>query len=69
MVIKKYTREEIEKLEDRTDYDRLKKITEDEIRKNAESDPDAPLQSKSDLENFKPARRRNKENVKHNENK
>lgn len=69
MGIKKYTKEEIEKMEDKTDYERLKKITEDEIRKNAESDPDAPLQSESDLENFKPARKRNKENVKNNKNK
>ncbi len=59
MVIKKYTRKEIEKLEDKTDYDRLKKMSEEEIRKNAELDPDAPLQSESDLDNFRPAKKRN----------
>lgn len=60
MGIKKYTKEEIEQMEDQTDYERLKKMTEEEIRENAESDPDVPLQSESDLENFKPARRRKK---------
>lgn len=63
MVIKKYTKEQIEQMEDKTDYERLKKMTDNEIRRNAESDPDVPLQSETDLENFKPARRRNKENA------
>ena len=44
--------EEIEKMKDRTDYDRLKNMSEDEVRENAESDPDAPLQSDEDLKRF-----------------
>ena len=50
---KGYTKEEIEKMEDHTDYERLKNMTEEEIKQNAESDPDAPLQTEKDLERFK----------------
>ncbi|USD22560.1 hypothetical protein MJO52_05355 [Microbulbifer variabilis] len=67
MTIKKYTKKEIEQMEDLTDYERVREMTEEEIRESAESDPDAPLQSESDLENFKPARRRG-ENAKNNKN-
>jgi hypothetical protein len=37
----------------KTDYDRLKKMTEEEIEQNAKDDPDNPLQSDADLEKFK----------------
>jgi len=37
----------------RTDYDRLEKMTEEEIEDNARSDPDAPLLSDKDLKRFK----------------
>lgn len=50
MTTKKYTKEEIEDL---TDYERVYNMSEEKIRKNAESDPDAPLQSERDLEKFK----------------
>jgi len=53
MTIKKYTKEEIEQMEDLTDYDRVDSMSEEEVRKNAESDPDAPLQSEEDLKKFK----------------
>lgn len=36
-----------------TDYDRLKKMTEEEILRNAEEDDDLPLQSDEDLKRFK----------------
>ena len=36
-----------------TDYERLKKMTEEEINKNAEEDDDLPLQSDEDLKRFK----------------
>jgi len=52
MTTKRYKKEELEKLKDRTDYARVKRMTEDEIRRNAESDPDAPLQSDEDLKRF-----------------
>ena len=52
MATKRYKKKDVEKLESRTDYERLKRMTEDEIRRNAESDPDAPLQSDEDLKRF-----------------
>ncbi len=36
-----------------TDYGRLKRMTEEEIEANAESDSDAPLLSDEDLKKFK----------------
>jgi hypothetical protein len=62
MTIKKYSKEEVEKMEDKTDYERVENMTEEEIRKNAESDPDVPLQSEEDLEEFKPAKKRGEGN-------
>ncbi len=62
MTIKKYSKEEVEKMEDKTDYERVENMTEEEIRKNAKSDPDVPLQSEEDLEGFKPAKKRGKGN-------
>ncbi len=50
---KPYTKEDIEKMKDLTDYERVRNMTEEEIEKNAESDPDAPLQSDEDLKKFK----------------
>lgn len=52
MAIKRYTREQIEKMEDRTDYERLSRMTEDEIHRNALSDPDALPLSESGLKKF-----------------
>jgi len=37
----------------KTDYDRLGKMTEEEINRNAEEDDDLPLQSEEDLKRFK----------------
>lgn len=63
MTIKKYTKEEIDGMKDKTDYDRVKNMPEEEVRNNAKSDPDAPLQSESDLKKFKRVKRpRNKIN-------
>lgn len=60
MPIQKHKKEDIDKLEDKTDYERVNNMTEADIKNNAQSDSDAPLQSKSDLENFKPVRNRRK---------
>jgi hypothetical protein len=40
-----------------TDYERLKKMSEEEIEKNAESDPDAPLLTDEELKKFKHIKR------------
>ncbi|MCF6236206.1 MAG: hypothetical protein L3J70_07515 [Gammaproteobacteria bacterium] len=37
----------------KTDYERLKNLTEEEIEENAKSDSDAPLLSNDDLKKFK----------------
>ena len=46
-------REEGDSTNGKTDYDRLKSMTDEEIEKNAESDSDAPLLSAEDLKKFK----------------
>lgn len=53
MTIKKYTKEELEKLKDLTDYERLKNMSDEEIQDDAESDPDVPHLSEEDLKKFK----------------
>ena len=58
MAIKKYTKKEVDKMDDLTDYERVENMTEEEIRKNAESDPDAPLQSEEDLKRFEKVKSR-----------
>ncbi len=50
---KAHTNEDAEKMKDLTDYDRVSTMSDDEIKKNAELDSDAPLQSEKDLERFK----------------
>ena len=50
---KAHTNEDAEKMKDLTDYDRVSTMSDDEIKKNAELDPDASLQSEEDLERFK----------------
>jgi len=37
----------------KTDYDRLKNMTEEEIEENAKNDPDAPLLNEKDLKKFR----------------
>ena len=49
----KIERNKGESVNGKTDYERLKKMTEEEIERNAENDPDAPLQSDEDLKRFK----------------
>ncbi|KEQ18482.1 hypothetical protein [Endozoicomonas numazuensis] len=60
MSVKKYTKEEIDSMEEKTDYERVNSMTDEEIRENAQSDPDVPIQSEKELEQFRPAKRRGK---------
>lgn len=53
MTSKIYTEEEIKKLKDKTDYERLKNMTDEEIERNAESDPDSPTPTDEQLKKFK----------------
>jgi len=49
----KIEREKNAPVNGKTDYDRLKNMTEEEIEANAKSDPDNPLQTDEDLQRFK----------------
>jgi len=53
MVIKRYTEDELKKIKDRTDYERLKNMSEEEIEENSKSDPDALTPTDEQLEKFK----------------
>ncbi len=53
MTIKKYTEEELHKLQDETNYERLDKMSNDEIESNSLSDEDCITPSAEDLKKFK----------------
>lgn len=53
MTIERYTRDELEKLKDRSDIERLKKMTDEEIVEAAKSDPDNPPLTNEQLKKFK----------------
>ena len=53
MAIEKHTREEIDKLKDRSDIERLENMTEEEIEEAAKSDPDNPPLTDEQLKQFK----------------
>lgn len=57
MSIKKYTEDELKKIKDKTDYERLKNMSEEEIEENAKSDPDALTPTDEQLEKFKKVKR------------
>lgn len=49
---KKYTREEIENMEDQTDYKRLEEMTEEEIEENSETDEDCKTPTDEMMKKF-----------------
>jgi hypothetical protein len=53
MAIEQYTDEDLKKLKDRSDTERLNNMTEEDIEKGANSDPDNPLLTDEELKNFK----------------
>ncbi len=53
MSIKKYTEEELKKIKDRTDYDRINNMTEEEIEESSHSDEDALSPTDEQLKKFK----------------
>jgi ASC-1-like (ASCH) protein len=53
MAFKKYTQDELKKINDLTDYERVKNMPEEEIIENAKSDTDVPLLSEEELKKFK----------------
>ena len=53
MSIKKYTEEELNKLKDETDYERLNNMSDEEIEDNSISDQDSTTPSDEELNKFK----------------
>ncbi len=53
MTIKKYSKEEIKETEDKTDYQRVKSMSDEEIEKNAQEDPDALPLTDEQIKKFK----------------
>lgn len=51
--MKKYTEDELRDLDDKTDYERLKDMSEDEVEKNSETDADALTPADCDFEKFR----------------
>jgi len=49
------SREDFKKLKGKTDWDRVRAMTDEEIEAAANSDPDAPLNSPERLKGFRPA--------------
>jgi len=50
---KTYTLEDLKKLNRKTDYERLKNMTDEEIEKAAKEDPDSALPTDEELKKFK----------------
>ena len=53
MTDKSYTLEEIKKMKSKTDYERLKNMTNEEIEQAAKDDPDSALPTAEKLKKFK----------------
>ena len=53
MVDKSYTEDELKNLKSKTDYERLKAMTEEEIEQAAKDDPDSALPTDEELKKFK----------------
>lgn len=53
MAIVRYTKEELKKMKGKTDEERLKNISEEELEKAAKADPDSDWPSEEELKKFK----------------
>lgn len=53
MCIKKYSEEELKKLKDKTDYERVDNLTEKEIEEGSKIDPDSITPPEKGLKKFK----------------
>ncbi len=53
MAIKQYTLEELKKLKGKSDLERLKNMTEEELEEAAKSDPDSAWLTDEELKQFK----------------
>ncbi|MCK7595851.1 hypothetical protein M0G74_01050 [Microbulbifer sp. CAU 1566] len=57
MCIKKYTEEELNKLKDKTDYETVGNLTEEEIEEGSKNDPDSLTPTDVNLKKFKKVRK------------
>ena len=53
MTDKKYTEKEAKSLKDKTNYEKLEKMTEQEIEENSESDPDSLSPTDEQMKKFR----------------
>ncbi|MEM9103190.1 MAG: hypothetical protein AAGB12_12795 [Pseudomonadota bacterium] len=53
MAIRRHTQQELETMKGATNEERLNHLTEEEIEKRAQSDPDNPLLTEEQLQKFK----------------
>lgn len=53
MAIVRHTKEELKKIKGKTDAERLKNITEEELEEAAKSDPDSAWPTDEELKKFK----------------
>lgn len=53
MVVKNYSEDDIKNMINKTDYEYLENITEDEIEQAAKDDPDTALSTDEELRGFK----------------
>lgn len=53
MSIKKCTEEELKKLKDETDYERVNNMTDEEIEENSKTDEDSKTPADEQLKKFK----------------
>lgn len=57
MAAKKYTKGELNRMRDLTDYERLKRMSEEDFERNAAHDPDALAQTDETLKRFRRVRK------------
>jgi hypothetical protein len=55
MAIRKVSAEEAKKIKGRTNWEKVDKLTDEEIEEAARSDPDSALPSEEELRDFRPA--------------
>ncbi|WP_238097207.1 hypothetical protein [Vibrio cincinnatiensis] len=51
--MKKYTEEQLKNMQDKTDYERLENMTEEEIEENSVMEEDSATPSDTDMSNFR----------------
>jgi hypothetical protein len=61
-MVKSYSLEELKKMKSKTDVDKFNSTSEKEILEQSISDPDTPVLNKKELEELKPAKKKDTKN-------